>query len=382
MCRHETYGVFRDRLQRQSMNAQPKKVFEIAVAMAVLVFQSISARSDTIYVWSDDGTIKQFATNGVGSVLASNISGWNGPVGLALDNAGNLYSGCPGNSTVTKFATNGTVVSVVGLDSVSGLAFDSTGILYATIPNYAEILKDYSYTDYSQSHLSYPISLAFDGEGNIFVANSVPPFFYPWNPINTIVKFSPNLAYLGDFATDLNEPWGLAFDRAGNLYVSNSGTNGDWKNTIVKYTPNGSDSIFASIGLNNPRGLAFDSAGSLYVANAGNGTVKKFTPDGGSSTFASGLNYPTSIAIHPGLKVWPSPITLTNPTMLPGGAFQFTFSNTPFKTNTVLTTTNPGLPLTNWTVLDGVTEGPPGQFQFTDPQATNNSQRFYRVRAN
>jgi hypothetical protein len=39
------------------------------------------------------------------------------------------------------------------------------------------------------------------------------------------------------------------------------------------------------------------------------------------------------------------------------------------------------LAFTNWTALGGVTEISPGQFQFTDPQATNNPRRFYNVRA-
>jgi hypothetical protein len=37
--------------------------------------------------------------------------------------------------------------------------------------------------------------------------------------------------------------------------------------------------------------------------------------------------------------------------------------------------------MTNWTVLGVVMELPPGPFQFTDPQATNCPQRFYRVRS-
>jgi hypothetical protein len=45
----------------------------------------------------------------------------------------------------------------------------------------------------------------------------------------------------------------------------------------------------------------------------------------------------------------------------------------------VLTTTNLALPLSNWTALGGVTEIAPGQFQFTDPQATNGGRRFYRA---
>ena len=35
----------------------------------------------------------------------------------------------------------------------------------------------------------------------------------------------------------------------------------------------------------------------------------------------------------------------------------------------------------NWTVLGGVTEIAPGQYQFTDSQAASDSKRFYRVRS-
>ncbi|HKW27824.1 MAG TPA: kelch repeat-containing protein [Verrucomicrobiae bacterium] len=74
-------------------------------------------------------------------------------------------------------------------------------------------------------------------------------------------------------------------------------------------------------------------------------------------------------------------IRILNPTRLTGGAFQFSFTNTPGAGSTVFTTTNLGLPFANWTTLGSATEVSPGQFQFTDPQATNNSKRFYRVRS-
>jgi hypothetical protein len=47
----------------------------------------------------------------------------------------------------------------------------------------------------------------------------------------------------------------------------------------------------------------------------------------------------------------------------------------------VLASTNPALPLGNWTALGGVTEVAPGQFQFADPQATRLARRFYRRRS-
>lgn len=74
-------------------------------------------------------------------------------------------------------------------------------------------------------------------------------------------------------------------------------------------------------------------------------------------------------------------IRILSPTRLAGGAFQFSFTNTPGAGSTVFTTTNLGLPFTNWTTLGSATEVSPGQFHFTDPQATNNSKRFYRVRS-
>lgn len=64
-----------------------------------------------------------------------------------------------------------------------------------------------------------------------------------------------------------------------------------------------------------------------------------------------------------------------------GGAFQLSFTYTPGATVTALYATNPATPLTNWSVLGSATETSPGQFQFTDPQAANGTQRFYRVRS-
>jgi hypothetical protein len=72
---------------------------------------------------------------------------------------------------------------------------------------------------------------------------------------------------------------------------------------------------------------------------------------------------------------------ITSAARLPGGAFQFGFSFTPGVGCTALAATNPALPLTNWSVLGGVTEVSPGQFQFNDSQATSNPQRFYRFRS-
>ena len=74
-------------------------------------------------------------------------------------------------------------------------------------------------------------------------------------------------------------------------------------------------------------------------------------------------------------------LTLTNPTQLSNGSFQFSFTGSTGDVFSVLATTNLTLPLTNWTVLGSATEISPGQFRFTDAEATNYSQRFYQLRS-
>jgi large repetitive protein len=88
-------------------------------------------------------------------------------------------------------------------------------------------------------------------------------------------------------------------------------------------------------------------------------------------------------------NVWPSsaelydsaagPITLLNPVKLPGGAFKFVFTGAPNGAYTILMTTDPGLPSTNWTGLGLVPEFSAGLFTFSDAEATSGPQRFYRV---
>ena len=63
-----------------------------------------------------------------------------------------------------------------------------------------------------------------------------------------------------------------------------------------------------------------------------------------------------------------------------GDTLQLNFSY--FGTNefNLLATTNFSLPLSNWSVLGSATDMGSGRYQFTAPDATNHSQRFYRLR--
>jgi hypothetical protein len=75
------------------------------------------------------------------------------------------------------------------------------------------------------------------------------------------------------------------------------------------------------------------------------------------------------------------PSTLIGSPLLSKGTFQFAITNNdPGASFTVLTSTNPSLPLSNWTVVGPATNTAPGVFQFSTG-TTNNPQGFYRVRS-
>jgi hypothetical protein len=77
----------------------------------------------------------------------------------------------------------------------------------------------------------------------------------------------------------------------------------------------------------------------------------------------------------------PPPLLLTNASIVPSGAFQFSWTAQSGTSFSILATTNISQPQSYWTVLGGVTEPSPGYFQFTDPQPAIDCSRFYRVRS-
>lgn len=75
--------------------------------------------------------------------------------------------------------------------------------------------------------------------------------------------------------------------------------------------------------------------------------------------------------------------SLLDPTRLGDGSFQFAFANLGGMPFNVRASTNAALPLNMWPNLGPAMEMPSGsgQFQFTDPQAPDHPQRFYRVQS-
>jgi hypothetical protein len=136
----------------------------------------------------------------------------------------------------------------------------------------------------------------------------------------------------------------------------------------------------ASAELYNPATGTWITTGSLAIARYGhtatllpNGLV---LVAGGGNILASAELYDTEWGL---IATDTSPPILSGLFLLPNGSFQFGFTNGSGLAFSVHAATNLSPASINWTVLGSPTELSPGNYQFTDQQATNYPQRFYRV---
>jgi sugar lactone lactonase YvrE len=232
-----------------------------------------------------NNTIYQYTTNGIGWLFANtNLSN---PQALVFDGAGNLYVANNGNNTIVRFDSTGnsSVFANTGLSGPVGLAFDAAGNLYAANQNNGTIEK-FSPAGVGSlfvSGLITPGGLVFDNLGNLFVTAD-----------SSIYKITP-AGMRSTFATGFSSPTFMAFDAGGNLYVGEYG-----KADIKRFTPGGVGTVFASSGLNYPYQMAFDTNGNLLVVNHNGNNVESISPVGVGSIFASsGISGPNGIAIGP-----------------------------------------------------------------------------------
>ena len=94
-------------------------------------------------------------------------------------------------------------------------------------------------------------------------------------------------------ATGFSAPAGLAFDKQGNLYVANFLTN-----TIDRIAVDGTKAPFSTaVNLKGPIGLVVDDTGNLYVANYFGGTITRINPAGISTVIATGFKKPYYLAL-------------------------------------------------------------------------------------
>jgi sugar lactone lactonase YvrE len=242
------------------------------------------------------GVITTFAGNGI-----SGYSGDNGPansaqlsfpLGLAFDNAGNLYIGDYGNNVVRKVVMATGIMTTIAGNGTAGFSGDGGPATAAEI--------------------SYPRGLATDNAGNLYIADgsgSIRKVTAQTGVITTVAG-SQQFGYSGDggpaTAAALALPSAVATDSAGNLYIADTDNNVIRKvnaNTgiITTVAGNGFDAgTFGSGGytgdggpainaeLSSPFGVALDSVGNLYISDTSNRVIRMVTATSGIISTVAG----------------------------------------------------------------------------------------------
>lgn len=166
------------------------------------------------------------------------------PTGLALDQSGILYVSCRNDGTIHRVTPDGrSQLWVEGMGIATGIAFDSEKNLFVgdrsgTIFKISPDRQIFVFATLEPSIAAY--HLAFSSQGELYVAGPTTSSYDRIVRINRQGEVS--LFYRG-----LGRPQGLAFDHQGNLYVAAS-LNG--RRGIVRITPEGrAELVLSGMGL-------------------------------------------------------------------------------------------------------------------------------------
>ncbi len=242
---------------------------------------TVDAASNLYIADSQNDRIRKVSPSGVISTVAGGGSALGdggpatsaslGPLGVAVDAAGNLYIADVQNQRIRRVSPSGIITTVAG-NGVQGFSGDGGPATSAS--------------------LRRPSRAAVDAAGNLYIADGGNSRIRKVSPSGIISTVAGNgiSGSSGDCgpatSASLNFPFGIpgvALDAAGNLYIADA-------NRIRKISSNGMISTVAGNGvfgfsgdggpatsaaLNSPAGVAMDAAGNLYIADFSNDRIRK-----------------------------------------------------------------------------------------------------------
>ncbi|WP_027865172.1 NHL repeat-containing protein [Massilia alkalitolerans] len=198
------------------------------------------------------------------------------PFGVALDSHGKVYVADAGNSNrIRTIAPDGTVATFAG-DKEGFVDGKGTAAAFHT-----------------------PSALAFDHEGNLYVADTGNHAIRKIAKDGTVTTLAGNgtrgeLDGIGR-AAQFNGPVGLAVDDAGIVYVADTyndrirriGRDGTVTTIAGSGKPGLLDGLAAAASFDTPSALAVTTNGTLYVADTGNNAIRRIATDGSVTTIAA-----------------------------------------------------------------------------------------------
>ena len=264
-----------------AIHAEIQGPYGVAVDGAGNVYIADQYNNRVRKVSATTGNISTIAGNGTGSSIgnggAATAASLDGPVGVAVDGAGNVYVAEINSSCVRKINTAGIISAYAGVAYNAGYNGDGSAATAST------------------AKLNIPIGLALDGSGNLYIADNNNNVVRVVSASGILNTFAGN--GLGGFSGDgaaatdaeLNQPVAVAADAAGNVYIA------DYSNNRIRKVAVGTGKIstvagsgasgFAGdgypatlAGLSRPTGIAVSSQGVLFITDSN--MVKNVYPTG------------------------------------------------------------------------------------------------------
>jgi gliding motility-associated-like protein len=231
---------------------------------------------------------------------------FNETFGIATDNKGNLFVSDGGNNSIRQVSLTGYEIDK---PLPPGLNFDETTGAISGTPTAPSPSTTYTITAYNlQGSSSTTINITVN---NASLAGLIAPnisyqtpqvyainnAISPLSPTNTGGAVPPNtyaqvttLAGSGQQGSQDGTGKGASFDHpirsvedaAGNLYVADR-DNG----SVRKVTPAGVVTTYAT-SFNQPNGITIDASGNFYVTEAASNDIKELKPNGTTTVFAGG----------------------------------------------------------------------------------------------
>lgn len=196
------------------------------------------------------------------------------PAGIARDSAGDFYVAMSLAGRVDKISSQGSEVVASGLLAPQGIAFNPQSANSFVLSDERSLALYYLGTNHNLILLA--------GSGPSGVSDGV----------GTAARF------MG--------PRGVAYDStSGSFYIADMKANTirklDSHTAISTFAGSGeagnSDGTGSAASFDTPTGVAVDGKGNVYVAEYGNNQIRKITPAGVVTKYATGINRPTALTV-------------------------------------------------------------------------------------